>query len=74
MQQQWGALFGKAGEKPAASAAAAEDSSRAKRVALASSTEAKAEVALKLGVISAQRTRLLEAAVTYQFSLKVEDA
>eukprot|EP00959_Pyramimonas_sp_CCMP1952_P360747 7555233-Pyramimonas_sp.AAC.1 len=74
MQQQWGTLFGKMVEKPAASAAAAEYSSRAKRVALASSTEAKSEVALKLGVISAQRTRLLEAAVTYQFSLNVEDA
>eukprot|EP00959_Pyramimonas_sp_CCMP1952_P094461 1976160-Pyramimonas_sp.AAC.1 len=72
MNQQWGALFGKVGEKPAA-AAASEESTQRKRVALASSTEAKADVALKLGVINAQRNRLLEAAVTYQFALKVED-
>ena len=67
-------MFSQIGAKPAAASGAGGDSQRAKRVALSSTTEAKADAALKLSVINSQRNRLLEAACTYQFVLKTDDA
>ncbi|CAK0878818.1 unnamed protein product [Prorocentrum cordatum] len=72
--QQWANLFGKAGEKPAAAAGQGTGIQARKKFAVEDTTvEKKADLALKLGVINAQRNRLLEAACTFQFTLKVAD-
>eukprot|EP00959_Pyramimonas_sp_CCMP1952_P374873 7850587-Pyramimonas_sp.AAC.1 len=60
--QQRPALFGKVGEKPTVAALQDPGVQARKKLAVADSkVEKKADLALKLGVINAQRNRLLEA-------------
>ena len=71
---QWAAAFAQVGQKPAAPPAGDPGIQARKRLAIEDGTsEKKLDIALKLGVINSQRNRLLEAACTTQFTLKVAD-
>ena len=73
-QPQWASVFSQVGAKPAAAAGEEGGVQARKRVAVKDgTTDKKADIALKLGVINSQRNRLLEAACTTQFTLKVAD-
>eukprot|EP00959_Pyramimonas_sp_CCMP1952_P306675 6418127-Pyramimonas_sp.AAC.1 len=74
MAAQWGAIFGQVGAAAPAAEEGAAGVRASKRLGITDgSMDKKVDTALKLGVINAQRNRLLEAACTTQFMLKVAD-